>query len=80
MAVDEKDSFVGNLKEREDVLKLYTSFVDTNNKLLESIKEKDADKVSVGLSNALNTLAELEILQVRSNSSMPSCLLLLQKN
>lgn len=63
MAVDEKDSFVGNLKEREDVLKLYTSFVDTNNKLLESIKEKDADKVSVGLSNALNTLAELEILQ-----------------
>lgn len=64
MAVEEKDSFVGNLKDREDVSKLYTSFVDTNKKLIQYIKEKDADRVSVGLSNALDTLAELEILQV----------------
>ena len=32
--------------------------------LLECIKEKDPDKVSVGLASSLDTVAELELLQV----------------
>lgn len=32
--------------------------------LLESIKDKDADKVSVGLSSSLDIVAQLELLQV----------------
>ena len=32
--------------------------------LLESIKDKDPDKVSVGLASSLDTVAEIELLQV----------------
>lgn len=32
--------------------------------LLGSIKDKDADKVSIGLASSLDTVAELELLQV----------------
>ena len=32
--------------------------------LLESIKDKDPDKVSVGLASSLDTIAEIELLQV----------------
>lgn len=32
--------------------------------LLESIKDKDPDKVSIGLASALDNVAELELLQV----------------
>jgi len=35
--------------------------------LLQSIKEQDADKVSVNLASTLDTVAELELLQVSSN-------------
>ncbi|MCL7026071.1 hypothetical protein MKW94_020448, partial [Papaver nudicaule] len=31
--------------------------------LLNSIKDKDPDRVSVGLANSLDTIAELELLQ-----------------
>lgn len=39
-------------------------FQDGLNKLLQSIKDKDADKVSVGLASTLDTIAQLELLQV----------------
>lgn len=32
--------------------------------LLESIKDKDPDKVSIGLASTLDTVAQLELLQV----------------
>lgn len=32
--------------------------------LLESVKDKDPDKVSVGLASSLDTVAEIELLQV----------------
>ena len=32
--------------------------------LLESIKDKDPDKVSVGLASSLDTISEIELLQV----------------
>lgn len=35
--------------------------------LLQSIKEQDADKVSVSLASTLDTVAELELLQVTAN-------------
>jgi len=35
--------------------------------LLQSIKEQDADKVSVNLASTLDTVAELELLQVTEN-------------
>lgn len=36
--------------------------------LIESIKENDAEKVSVRLASSLDTVAELELLQVSENS------------
>jgi len=35
--------------------------------LLQSIKDQDADKVSVNLASTLDTVAELELLQVTAN-------------
>lgn len=35
--------------------------------LIESIKDKDPDKVSVKLAASLDTIAELELLQVRNS-------------
>lgn len=36
--------------------------------LIVSIKENDPDKVSVALASSLDTLAQLELLQVKSSS------------
>lgn len=38
--------------------------------LLEYIKDKDADKVSVGLASTLDTIAELELLQVSKMANL----------
>lgn len=68
IAVDEKEAVLANipseLKERGSLL--YTSLIDGKGglqALLESIKDKDSDKVSVGLASSLDTVAELELLQ-----------------
>ncbi|KAI3989936.1 hypothetical protein MKX01_003639 [Papaver californicum] len=53
-----------NLKEKGSVL--YTSLLEGKGglqSLLNSIKEKDTDRVSVGLASSLDTIAELELLQ-----------------
>lgn len=46
------------------ILKLYLSFQGGLKKLLQSINDKDADKVSVGLASTLDIVAQLELLQV----------------
>ncbi|XP_030930008.1 peptidyl-prolyl cis-trans isomerase CYP37, chloroplastic isoform X2 [Quercus lobata] len=68
IAVDEKDSILAslptNLKEKGSTL--YASLIDGKGglqALLESIKDKDPDKVSVGLASSLDTVAEIELLQ-----------------
>ncbi|KAL7103581.1 hypothetical protein ACP275_08G188600 [Erythranthe tilingii] len=68
IAVDKKESILSStpadLREKGDVL--YASLTDGEgglNKLLNSIKDKDADKISVGLSTTLDTIAQLELLQ-----------------
>ncbi|KAK1260195.1 hypothetical protein QJS04_geneDACA022526 [Acorus gramineus] len=68
IAVDEKESILGSLPPelKEKGATLYTSLVDGKGglrNLIEFIKEKDADKISVGLSSSLDRLAELELLQ-----------------
>lgn len=68
IAVDEKEAILASmpsaLKERGSLL--YASLIDGKGglqRLLEYIKEKDPDKVSVGLASSLDTVAELELLQ-----------------
>ncbi|KAF8413941.1 hypothetical protein HHK36_001937 [Tetracentron sinense] len=68
IAMDDKESILGSLptdlKEKGSVL--YASLIDGKGglqSLLESIKDKDPDRVSVGLASSLDTLAELELLQ-----------------
>ncbi|XP_043689482.1 peptidyl-prolyl cis-trans isomerase CYP37, chloroplastic [Telopea speciosissima] len=68
IAMDEKESILGSipmdLKEKGSVL--YASLIDGKGglqNLLESIKDKDPDRVSVGLASSLETVAELELLQ-----------------
>ncbi|KAK7405206.1 hypothetical protein VNO78_06405 [Psophocarpus tetragonolobus] len=68
IAVDEKDSILASipaeLKERGSVV--HTSLIEGKGglqTLLQSIKEQDADKVSVSLASSLDTVAELELLQ-----------------
>ncbi|KAF3959123.1 hypothetical protein CMV_016034 [Castanea mollissima] len=68
IAVDEKDSILAslptNLKEKGSTL--YALLIDGKGglqALLESIKDKDPDKVSVGLASSLDTVAEIELLQ-----------------
>ncbi|OVA00527.1 Cyclophilin-like peptidyl-prolyl cis-trans isomerase domain [Macleaya cordata] len=68
IAKDEKqsifDSIPTDLREKGSVL--YASLLDGKGglqSLLECIKEKDPDRVSVGLANSLDTIAELELLQ-----------------
>ncbi|KAK1284241.1 hypothetical protein QJS10_CPB21g00701 [Acorus calamus] len=68
IAVDEEESILGSLPPelKEKGATLYTSLVDGKGglrNLIEFIKEKDADKISVGLSSSLDRLAELELLQ-----------------
>lgn len=67
--MDEKDSILASIptdmKEKGSIL--HTSLTDGKDglkALLNSIKEKDPDKVSVGLAASLDTVAELELLQV----------------
>lgn len=68
IAMDEKDSILASIptdmKEKGSIL--HTSLTDGKDglkALLNSIKEKDPDKVSVGLAASLDTVAELELLQ-----------------
>ncbi|KAJ7948608.1 Peptidyl-prolyl cis-trans isomerase chloroplastic-like [Quillaja saponaria] len=68
IAMDEKDSILSStptdLRERGSIL--YASLIEGKGglqALLESIKDKDPDKVSIGLASSLDTVAELELLQ-----------------
>lgn len=68
IAMDEKDSILASIptdmKEKGSIL--HTSLTDGKDglkALLNSIKEKDPDKVSVGLAASLDTVADLELLQ-----------------
>ncbi|KAK6154319.1 hypothetical protein DH2020_008567 [Rehmannia glutinosa] len=73
IAVDEKESILSSVPAefREKGSALYASLTDGElnttqdglKKLLQSIKDKDADKVSVGLASTLDTIAQLELLQ-----------------
>ncbi|XP_050138940.1 peptidyl-prolyl cis-trans isomerase CYP37, chloroplastic-like isoform X3 [Malus sylvestris] len=67
-ATDEKDTILAsvptNLREKGSTL--YASLIDGKNglqALLQCIKDKDPDKVSVYLASSLDTIAELELLQ-----------------
>ncbi|ONI12854.1 hypothetical protein PRUPE_4G187400 [Prunus persica] len=68
IATDEKDSILASIPTdlREKGSTLYASLIDGKNglqALLACIKDKDPDKVSVGLASSLDTIAELELLQ-----------------
>ncbi|XP_022142899.1 peptidyl-prolyl cis-trans isomerase CYP37, chloroplastic isoform X2 [Momordica charantia] len=68
LAVDEKDLILGSIPpdSKEKGSSLYTTLIDGKGglqTLLESIRDKDPDKVSVGLASSLDTVAELELLQ-----------------
>ncbi|RWR84472.1 Cyclophilin-like peptidyl-prolyl cis-trans isomerase domain-containing protein [Cinnamomum micranthum f. kanehirae] len=68
IAVDEKESILNNIPTdlREKGSVLYASLVDGKGRLktlIDSIKDNDADKVSVSLASSLDTIAELELLQ-----------------
>ncbi|CAN6560890.1 unnamed protein product [Malus baccata var. baccata] len=67
-ATDEKDTILAsvptNLREKGSTL--YASLIDGKNglqALLQCIKDKDPDKVSVYLASSLDTIAELELMQ-----------------
>ncbi|KAL2327696.1 hypothetical protein Fmac_021123 [Flemingia macrophylla] len=68
IAVDEKDSILASipaeLKERGSLV--HASLIEGKGglqTLIQSIKDQDADKVSVSLASTLDTVAELELLQ-----------------
>ncbi|XP_021758764.1 peptidyl-prolyl cis-trans isomerase CYP37, chloroplastic-like isoform X1 [Chenopodium quinoa] len=68
VALDEKESILGSMPadSKEKGSLLYASLIDGKGglrSLLDCIKEKDADRVSVGLASSLDTVAELELLQ-----------------
>lgn len=68
IAVDEKESILASIPAdlREQGLELHESLIDGKGGLkylIESIKDKDADKVSVGLASSLDSVAQLELLQ-----------------
>ncbi|XP_059662615.1 peptidyl-prolyl cis-trans isomerase CYP37, chloroplastic [Cornus florida] len=68
IAMDEKESILASLPAdlREKGSVLYVSLIDGKGglqTLLESIKDKDPDKVSVGLASTLDNVAQLELLQ-----------------
>ncbi|XP_075482705.1 peptidyl-prolyl cis-trans isomerase CYP37, chloroplastic isoform X2 [Primulina tabacum] len=68
IATDEKESILLSIpvELREEGSVLYASLTDGKGglkNLLESIKDKDADKVSVGLASSLDIVAQLELLQ-----------------
>ncbi|KAL1567121.1 cytochrome P450 monooxygenase 37 [Salvia divinorum] len=68
IAVDEKEAILSSMPDefRENGSLLYASLTDGQaglKTLLQYIKDKDPDKVSVGLANTLDTVAQLELLQ-----------------
>ncbi|XP_065862150.1 peptidyl-prolyl cis-trans isomerase CYP37, chloroplastic isoform X2 [Euphorbia lathyris] len=68
IAKDEKDSILASIPAelKETGSELYASLIDGKGglqALIQSIKEQDPDKVSVGLASSLDTVAELELLQ-----------------
>ncbi|KAK1405195.1 Peptidyl-prolyl cis-trans isomerase CYP37 [Heracleum sosnowskyi] len=68
IAKDEKESILASVPAdfKDKGLELYTSLVDGKGglqTLLGYIKDKDPDRVSVGLASSLDTIAELELLQ-----------------
>lgn len=68
IATDEKASILASIPAelKEDGSVLYTSLIDGKGglqKLLQYIKDKDPDKVSVCLASTLDTVAQLELLQ-----------------
>ncbi|MED6126255.1 cytochrome P450 monooxygenase 37, variant 2 [Stylosanthes scabra] len=68
IAVDQKESIIAAIPEEliEKGSLVHASLIDGKGglqALLQSIKEQDADKVSVNLASALETVAELELLQ-----------------
>ncbi|CAK9160212.1 unnamed protein product [Ilex paraguariensis] len=68
IAMDEKESVLASIPAdlRDKGSDLYASFIDGKGGLqflLECIKDKDPDRVSVGLASSLDTLAQLELLQ-----------------
>ncbi|PON68475.1 Cyclophilin-type peptidyl-prolyl cis-trans isomerase [Trema orientale] len=73
IAKEEKDSILASVPAdlREKSSTLYASLIDGKGglqDLIESIKENDPDKVSVRLASSLDTVAELELLQVSERS------------
>ncbi|KAL8497951.1 hypothetical protein ACS0TY_021344 [Phlomoides rotata] len=69
IALDEKDFILSSFppESREKGSVLYASLTDGKDglkNLLQYIKDKDPDKVSVGLTSTLDTLALFELLQV----------------
>lgn len=68
IAINEKDSILGSvpLDMKERGLQLYNFLIDGQGGLqvlIEYIKEKDPDKVSINLSSSLDTISQLELLQ-----------------
>ncbi|XP_038981703.1 peptidyl-prolyl cis-trans isomerase CYP37, chloroplastic isoform X2 [Phoenix dactylifera] len=68
IATEEQESILGSIPKefKEKGSMLYASLLDGKGglqNLIEFIKEKDPDKVSLGLSLSLDTVAELELLQ-----------------
>nr|GME02732.1 peptidyl-prolyl cis-trans isomerase cyp37, chloroplastic [Ipomoea batatas] len=68
IATDEKEAILGSIPIdlRENGSVLYASLIDGKGglqSLIVSIKDKDPDKVSVGLASSLDTVAQLELLQ-----------------
>ncbi|KAJ0965944.1 hypothetical protein J5N97_027082 [Dioscorea zingiberensis] len=68
IANEEKESILGSIpmESKEKGSMLYASLLDGKRglqNLIESVKEKDPDKVSVGLASSLDIVAELELLQ-----------------
>lgn len=68
VALDEKEAILASIpaESKEKGSLLYASLIDGKSglrALLECIKDKDPDRVSVGLANSLDTVAELELLQ-----------------
>ncbi|KAG7015461.1 Peptidyl-prolyl cis-trans isomerase CYP37, chloroplastic, partial [Cucurbita argyrosperma subsp. argyrosperma] len=68
LAIDEKDLILGSIPSelKEKGSSLYTTLTEGKGglqTLLQSIRDNDPDKVSVGLATSLDTVAELELLQ-----------------
>ncbi|KAG0497129.1 hypothetical protein HPP92_001820 [Vanilla planifolia] len=68
IAMEQKESILFSIPEelKEKGTTLFASLIDGKGglqNLLECIKENDPDKVSIGLSSSLETVAELELLQ-----------------